>query len=84
LTLLAGRLHHDPDSGLYTAESSSLGLPPGPPPVLIVVLPPDGPPAPETVRLFYLLDADRHSVGDGIAGWRYLGSGSARLLLIND
>src|SRR5690349_11498201 len=86
LTLLAGPLHYTPETRTWSAEASSLGWPPGPPPVLVVLLPDDATTRPEAllpsaIKLFRLLG--EHPVGEGIAGWLYQGS-AGQLLLVND
>jgi hypothetical protein len=89
LTLLAGHLHHTPETGTWSAEASAVGWPPGlPPPVLVVVLPDDATTRPEAllpsaIKLFRLVGADRYHLGEGICGWTYRGPAGS-FLLVND
>jgi hypothetical protein len=79
LTVRAGQVFHNPAGNTYTTEASTVGLPPGvPPPVLIALLDRPG------LELFCLEGEDRHHVGEGISAWHYQGAGKSRLLLIND
>jgi hypothetical protein len=77
LTVRHHQVTHNPATGAYLAEASTLGLPPGaPPPVLILFVAHRGP------RLFRLVGAD--NAGEDVAGWRYQSVARQALLLVND